>query len=356
MKWTMTTLGLISALAIIAAAPAAAGDRSASDNLIDREEDCLEAVPESASVSGITDNGKPLSLDVLVLLDRVSLERGREVMAKSQEAYDPLDISLDVRFESVKFLPEEVNDEVPASTADRVIEEAERWTMGTRPADADVVYVITDQILSDAAGKADCIGGVRWADGAYAVGENYRAEDLLGVFYKHATAKIAAHEIGHLMGAHHHYTNCAEGAPGAIAEVGPTPCTNMFPSLDEASLIFGTLEAAVIRGHTLDFASAGADINPVHSSAVTLTRRNSKVQGRVTSTNASCHKGVTVQVQSYSMKKGWTKEAETKTTKRGTYKLSAPASQKQQRAFVPQSSFEVGREKHVCAQAASAPL
>ena len=356
MKWTLTTLGLISALAINAAAPAAADDRTASGNLLDREEDCLEAVPESASVSGVTDNGKPLSLDVLVLLDRVSLERGREVMAKAQEAYAPLDISLDVRFESVKFPPEEVNDEVPASTADRVIEEAERWTMGTRPADADVVYVITDQVLSDAAGKADCIGGVRWADGAYAVGENYRAEDLLGVFYKHATAKIAAHEIGHLMGAHHHYTNCAEGAPGAVAEVGPTPCTNMFPSLDEASLIFGTLEAAVIRGHTLDFASAGADVNPVHSSAVTLTRRDSKGQGRVTSPNATCRNRVTVQVQSYSMKKGWTKVAETKTTKNGTFKLSVPGSQNQQRAFVPQSGFNGGKDKHVCAQAASAPI
>ena len=356
MKWTLATLGLISAMAVTAAVPAAADDRSGSGHLIDREEDCLEPVPASASVSGVTDDGKPLSLDVLVLLDRVSLDRGREVMAKAAESYAPLDISLDFRFESVKFPPEEVNDEVPTSTADRVIQEAEQWTMGTRPADVDVVYVITDQVLSDAAGKADCIGGVRWADGAYAVGENYRAEDLLGVFYKNATAKIAAHEIGHLMGAHHHYTNCAEGAPGAVAEVGPTPCTTMFPYLDHVSLIFGALEAAVIRGHTLDFASAGADVNPVHSSAASLTRRGSAVKGRVTSPNTSCRKGVTVQMQSYSSEKGWTKVAETKTTKKGTYKVKVPGAKAQQRAFVPQSSFNVGKDKHLCAQASSAPI
>ncbi len=66
---------------------------------------------------------------------------------------------------------------------------------------------------------------------------------------------IAAHELGHLMGAHHHYGNCGEGAP-SVQGGGPTPCTVMFPAMIRMNAgNFGTFEGAVVRGHAVDFAS-----------------------------------------------------------------------------------------------------
>jgi len=58
------------------------------------------------------------------------------------------------------------------------------------------------------------------------------------------------HEIGHLLGAQHHYGNCTEGRT-------PVPgsgwCTVMFPSVLNAN-VFGTLEAAVVRGYAVSYA------------------------------------------------------------------------------------------------------
>src|SRR5688572_2324412 len=70
---------------------------------IDDQEDCLEPSPAAVAPRAVSPEQDALSLDVLVLLDEVSLERGKEVMAKAQEAYTPLEVRLDVRFESVRF-------------------------------------------------------------------------------------------------------------------------------------------------------------------------------------------------------------------------------------------------------------
>ena len=356
MRRIIITLGSLLLVALVSAgAPVSANPSSNTSTLIDSEEDCLEPVPASHSVTGITDDAKPLSLDVLVLLDDVDRARGKEVMDKAAEPYAPLEISLDVRFEEVAFPSEASGAEEPTSTADYIIQQAEQWTMGNRPADVDVVYVITNQILSDAAGKADCIGGVRWSDGAYGVGENYKSENLLGLFYKNGTAKIAAHEIGHLMGAHHHYANCTEGIPGAVAEAGPTPCTTMFPYMDTQSLVFSSLEGAVIRGHTIEFASAGPDVDPVFSSTVTFSPRNGVARGEVGSTEARCQKQAKVAIQSYSGEDGWVTLAETTTNRKGRYKVRVPQSNLR-RAYVPQSQFEDAGKSKVCAQSASPPL
>ncbi len=60
------------------------------------------------------------------------------------------------------------------------------------------------------AGVAYCIGGVRYADTAFAIGEGSSPWETT-LDDKTFSAKIAAHEIGHVMGAHHHYGNCVEG-------------------------------------------------------------------------------------------------------------------------------------------------
>ena len=351
---------LLAALAVVALptfSPAAAGGLGP---FLDDEEDCLEPVPAAVSATGVTDKGQTISLDVLVLLDGVTLERGQEVIKKAAEAYAPLEITLDARYETVAFKPEDAGEgdtPIPSSRSTRLLEDMKKWTLGTRPADVDVVYLLTEKDLSDAAGRADCIGGVRYAEAAFAVGENYRAEDLLGVFYKNGTAKIAAHEIGHLMGAHHHYANCAEGTPGAIEEVGPTPCSLMFNYIDFLSLRFSSLEGAAVRGHAIEFASMGPDSQAVRSRAIALTIDRKFAIGAVDSSDPACEAKVEVRIQRYASERiyddqEWVDVAAGKSRRDGSFKVKFPLTAGQYRTFAPE--HEVG--KTVCAQGASAPV
>ncbi len=221
---------------------------------IDTERECLEPVPDSLSISGVTDAGQRVSLDVRVLLDGISLARGTQVMTKAAESYAPFGIDLTATYKSVSFSGDD---------AQGLINQAKNLYRGERPRGIDVVYVLTNEDIQAAgqtgvAGLADCIGGVRFAERAFAVGEDVSFENLdFGpvVFYLNATAKIASHEIGHLMGAHHHYANCAEGVTTETTEGEPSPCTLMINFLDFASINFSAVNGPIVRGHALNYAS-----------------------------------------------------------------------------------------------------
>jgi hypothetical protein len=70
------------------------------------------------------------------------------------------------------------------------------------------------------------------------------------------TVEVIAQEIGHLLGGLHEYKSCAEGlSPEEAKNRDPSPCTLMSDVVDLASLRFGMVEGAVIRGYALEFAS-----------------------------------------------------------------------------------------------------
>ena len=77
------------------------------------------------------------------------------------------------------------------------------------------------------------------------------------VVRRDVSALIAAHEIGHVLGAHHHYGNCGENvSPSAATERREvTPCTVMDQTLFYSSNRFGQLEGAVVRGHAVTYAA-----------------------------------------------------------------------------------------------------
>lgn len=221
---------------------------------MDTERDCLELVPAAAGVGGLTDEGQVVSLDVRVLLDGVSLRRGRAVVRRMATAYAPLGIEVVAAFDSKSLL---------GRNADSLIGQAKDFYGGEVPSGSDVVYVLTQKDIEldgedGVVGLADCIGGVRYPEHAFAVGENFAGEnEPIGPLqsFVYATAKTAAHEIGHLLGAHHHYANCAEGVPSELEEGEVSPCTVMFNFLNFISLNFGQLEAAVVRGHAVEYAA-----------------------------------------------------------------------------------------------------
>lgn len=204
---------------------------------------CTEAVPAAVALPG----GPSLKLETRVLLDGVTATRGQQVMTAAREAYSRLGISLDPSFQSVSF---------SGTDSQQLINQSKSVFGGERPAGIDVVYTLTSKNITGGgseavAGMADCIGGVAFPDRAFAVGEDFSDNEatLLGFpLGRDLSAKIAAHEVGHLMGGHHHYANCVEGL---LTEPGQelSPCTLMFNVIDPTSLGFSTVNGPVVRGH-----------------------------------------------------------------------------------------------------------
>ena len=247
---------LLAALAAVALLPAGASaqvtwpEGTPAD---DPELACLEPVPASTSVQGITDGGPQVQLATRVLLDGVDLATAQRAMTRAADSYAPLGVTLTATYESVSFSGDD---------AQGLIDQAKQRFGGARPAGSDLVYVITGKDIqasgnTGVAGLADCIGGVRYANHAFAVGEVFEENVPLGplTLYTDATAKIIAHELGHLMGGHHHYANCAEGVKSEKEVLEGSPCTLMSNFVDFQSIHFSTLNGGVVRGHSVSFAS-----------------------------------------------------------------------------------------------------
>ena len=226
---------------------------------VDRVQDCSEFVPATAGLAGVTDGDERVELSVALLLDGTNEQRAREVMAKAAESYAPLNIDLVIH--SVA----RVN--LTQSDSTLMIDETKHVTGGLPPGGADIVAVFTNKEMQSydptgaaatVIGQADCIGGIRWPDRSYAVvtdvsdGEDDEIAPGFNLNVDMA-AETMAHEIGHLMGAHHHYGNCVEGNLTSASESDVSPCTLMFPAVNGASLNFGTFEGLVVRGHAVDY-------------------------------------------------------------------------------------------------------
>ena len=201
---------------------------------------CTSLTPAAISLDNDT-----VTLDVRVLLDGVSLQRGQDIMDRAADSYTPLGITMVSSFESATFV---------GLDAAGIIEQAKAYYGGERPAGIDIVYVLTDKEFGTLAGLADCIGGVKYADRAFGVGEASDATPLNLLLYNLSTekaAKTTAHEIGHLMGGHHHYANCVENA----LAIGDAPCSLMFNAVDFETTSFSLLNGIGVRGHAQAYAT-----------------------------------------------------------------------------------------------------
>lgn len=231
---------------------------------VDVARECLELVPDSVAVP-ILDAGERVELSVMLLLDGTDAAVAEQMMVRAAESYRPLNIDLVLK--KVKAVT------YATSVSDELIDAAKETVGGQPPKGIDLVGVFTTKAMQSATGgagtvvgQADCIGGVRWPDTSFFVVSDIRQiEDpqtgttgtlnALGLNPNvDATAEVFAHEIGHLMGAHHHYANCVEGNLSSAGSRDVSPCTLMFPAVNFASLNFAALEAATVRGHAVNYA------------------------------------------------------------------------------------------------------
>ena len=192
---------------------------------------CTQLVPHAISL-----DSAPVRLEVRILLDGVRRREAKRAVVSMRRAYSPLRISVAATYQRVRFTGDD---------ADGLIRQAKRLYRGKRPRGTDVVYTMTSKNITAAggdnvAGLADCIGGVRFPDKAFAVGEVLGADS--GV--REGTGKVLAHEIGHLLGAHHHYFS-----PEGLLASDPNIGTIMAPFLDLTSLRFSTVNVLMVKGH-----------------------------------------------------------------------------------------------------------
>ncbi len=196
---------------------------------------CTELVPHAIAITN-----KRVRLDVRILLDGVGKAKAQRAVRAMRKAYGPLGIRVAPSYEKVRF---------QGSDATGLTRQAKRHYAGKRPRGTDVVYTMTSKDITaagalgdDVAGLADCIGGVRFPSRAFAVGE-------VPGGVKDGPGKTMAHEIGHLLGGHHHYTS-----PEGLLAPSPALLDLMGPSLSLISLRFSTLNSLMVKGHAQKYA------------------------------------------------------------------------------------------------------
>jgi hypothetical protein len=231
---------------------------------VDVVTECLELVPENVAVP-VVDTGERVELSVMLLLDGTDAAAAAAIMAKAAESYRPLNIDLVLKKTKAVAYTTTVSSDLIAA--------AKSTVGGKPPAGIDIVGVFTNKTMQSATGgagtvvgQADCIGGIRWDTTSFFVASDIRnienpSTGTTGTLNSmglnpnvDAGSEVFAHEIGHLMGAHHHYANCVEGMLTSGAPNDVSPCTLMFPAVNFASLNFAALEGAVVRGHAVNHA------------------------------------------------------------------------------------------------------
>jgi hypothetical protein len=235
---------LLTVVALVAV-PAAAADPI----VIDDGPHCGQITPTVLAPP----SSQPVPLHVLVLLDGVSRADGEEALAKMPPVYERLGIDVRLAW-----------DEATLSGVDPTLlmDQARARYGGRRPWNAHAVLILTARDLESAvtgsgvAGQASCVGGLKEPVESFAVVEFQDAASSdwgpLRLFGD-TSAKIATHELGHLLGAHHHYSNCGEGL--ADHPDDSSPCTVMINDIGLASLRFGATEALAVRGYAEMYAA-----------------------------------------------------------------------------------------------------
>jgi len=201
----------------------------------DRQPDCDQIPPDHIPVIP-ADTAKRLSLSVRILSAPADLAYARQEMTHLASTYRKIGIEVRLSYDTMT-VP-------PGSNEPALLAAARAHYGGSRPRGIDVVYLGTNNTDG---GLAQCIGGVAYAEQAFAVG------GLRPTLFGMPSVKaglMAAHEIGHLLGAHHHYAQC--GVPTEPGALGP--CTVMFPHPAGISGTFSILETAYIRDYTLRYA------------------------------------------------------------------------------------------------------
>ena len=258
---TLAALGVTAMLVGTLAGPADAVSQTRAEARLgsspvafDRASDCDDLAPPQKVSAGHVIGDDIIQFDVYVLLDRVPKARGEAVFETVRDIYSEIDIDLRYVFERVDL------DAGEEPGTQHLINLSRQYLGGVVPEGADAVYTLTArEFVGAGVGQASCVGGIEFPDEAFAVGRDYGlnesdegelASSGLSTL-RNGSARVAAHEIGHLLGAHHHYATCTE--PEGLIEGHSSPCSLMTPHLRLTTPHFGPFEGAVARGYAEEY-------------------------------------------------------------------------------------------------------
>lgn len=241
------------AVLLLLAGVGAARVSGASAPVIDSvERDCTQIPPDELPPL-VLSRGARLELDVRVLFERGDKAIVKEHMDTTALAFDRIGIDVVDSYDRLEIPDSWMRSGSLSSDAgsDEHFSLMKDHYGGVRPSGVDVVYFFTRYW---GGGLADCIGGVASPSRAFAFGSlDYAIEGMIPVPTVDEGV-IAAHELGHLLGAHHHYSNCVEAPTGGALAGEAAACTTMSPAAVTASGFFGSLESSFVRHYTERYA------------------------------------------------------------------------------------------------------
>lgn len=249
----MRVRGLAAGLGVVllAAAPAGAAPLREPVSIDHLAQDCTQIPPEVTPAPALATT-PVLPLEVRVMVEPADLTVAKDYMAVAAGVFERAGVRLKVRYDEVTAPAGWEADVLGAGPgSDALFAFMKDRYGGQRPRGVDLVYFMTRYW---AGGMADCIGGVADPATAFAFGSvDYALEGAVPA----PTANegvIAAHELGHLLGAHHHYSNCAEALPSGATRGDTNLCTTMSPLATTASTTFGLLERSYVRYYVEKYA------------------------------------------------------------------------------------------------------
>jgi hypothetical protein len=216
---------------------------------------------------------KTITADIVIALDGVSLAKAKEIVANGSKPYAPgpiPQITPDVKINVIAYhdltgklqgdvVSGFVTEDLPAGD-DLMSQMIRYYRTNHANLKRHHVHLMTNKDIAAellpgqkeyaVAGIANFIGGVgtKYAYAITEVGTFPEIEIGPLTAYKGVEAKNFAHEMGHVFGGHHHYSDCVSGAASALTGRTPDVCSVMFNSLDFNSLYFSAAETAAIRG------------------------------------------------------------------------------------------------------------
>lgn len=245
------------AIAVIAASPLAgpaAGDEPSG---------CTEETP--AGVSTALPGSRPVGVRVLLQTDHVARDAvaGAVDEATRVLATAGLDVTFVVRRLDLPAAERNAEGDREALAVTAVHAAQRKATGGVEPRGFDLVHLLTTRDLYDedpaggpryaVAGHAECIGGIRFDGWGYSASEvPPRDRFLKGTTIKmqpEMRGRAMAHELGHLMGAHHHYSACGLAAADELQRSQGGVCSVMFPDTAVHGPSFDPVNAQIVRGH-----------------------------------------------------------------------------------------------------------
>jgi hypothetical protein len=236
---------------------------------IDPVFDCYNFVPHTPS----SIRGDVITADIVIARDGISEAKARDIMAKAAEPYaatgNHAHVTPRVKFNIVavhdlsgKLTGRSANGgyyEGGPPLTDDLMSQMIRYYKANYPGlKRDHVHLITNRDITDDSGDEallgidNCIGSIGTKD-SFSISESGVVEPFsirgLVDFVSELDAKVAAHEVGHAFGAHHHYANCLELAVFGLLKGTADVCSLMFNDASLVALRFGTLETLVVRAN-----------------------------------------------------------------------------------------------------------